>query len=158
MERNILEIAIRVGALVLLFTMLQSIPSFYPYLIENEKIKVANVIFNLIPFIVGVSLALLMWFFPNALLKYMSAGQLKEFNASASLETGLVACVGLFVVIYALADLAYHFVFYKLYMAEAGGYGDIPAANKANIFATVVELVLGCILMLRAKLISRSFG
>ncbi|SEQ52300.1 hypothetical protein SAMN03080615_01827 [Amphritea atlantica] len=157
-SKNILTVAIRIGAIVLAVNALQAFPNYYGlYLGDGEQAKSAFIAFTVVPTVLSMLFAIVAWFFPQSLLKTASFGKATDFELPTSIGAALFACIGLFLVLSSLVDLAYNFSYIRYFKQEFSYSAPLPAETKANLIATILELLLGVIVLVGNRGINKFF-
>ncbi len=155
-----LAILIRLFAIGLfIFSISQSSYFFYSIVFgvgQGFEISALQIFMSFfLPFVISVVL----WFFPvivaKSILKPEIDQAIKPINKDG-ISFLIIATLGLYVTFYALVDTVYYFSLWQI-SELSDGYGTIrnffPPDVKANIWATLIELVLGVLLILKSKTI-----
>ncbi len=151
-EKNILAVVIRIGAIVLIIDTLRAIPINWTFYSGTEE-HVGSIFmyFTLLPSVVAVCIALLASLYPLLLLKGLTLGQVGEIENADQLVVGLFAAIGLYILATGLSDLVYWQAYSRYFEEAAGMPTQLPISERANIMATIAEIVIGIGLMLGAK-------
>lgn len=134
-----------------------SLSSYLPALIQTDSwsewpalIIFANLAALAMPFLFGMFL----WLFPapvaNTIVRGAAAGSESETFLSHELERIGVALLGLYLFYRAVSDLTYQLMIHR---AKVAALGNVRAPDDfpALMTATVIELVLALIFLLRAN-------
>ena len=116
----------------------------------------ANLGFMAINLIIVWLAATILWVFPITLAKSFLAPELDlvvEPLATPSVLAIFVAAIGLFIFCYALVDLLYWVVY--MHLASLNSNFVLDSENKANTIATILQLLIGTILILKCRTISQ---
>lgn len=157
--KNILTIALRIGAIIILVNVLSQFPTYYSdYLSEGAKAQRLFILLTVIPSAFSVVMSILMWFYPQFFLKYFFIREKTEsenHSEASELATFLIGIIGLYILITAIADMFYHTSFVYEGRKIFGSNFELTPQNRAEIFATIVEIVLGGLLIFGNKIFSK---
>ena len=155
-KNDIIRLALKIGAIVIVVSSLSKIPPFFDYLDKDYGVfpSVSNVMFGLMPIIISLFISACMWFYPNQLLSNVFLRN--EIDESTNVSDSvigelLISILGLYVLSYAIPDIIFHIVFY----INIEGYRDaLRARDYASFVATIVEFVLGVYLIYGSKIVN----
>ena len=145
-------VAVRVIAIALLVYLLIQIPSAYSYYVLDAGA------FSYFPWITTISLALvcaILWLLPSTIAgilvpKNIQKIELGEFNPNA-IEQASITIIGLWLAIWAIPDLVNNIFAYLMF--DPGSHERLAVAN--SLVTTIVEFLVGIVLILRASGIHR---
>jgi hypothetical protein len=153
-REDIAAIASRLFAIFIAVTALRTIGTTFQVAYQSEVPKDASVyIFLAIILGTALSASLVLWFFPLSIARKLLP-VMKEPQPAVTWQSGnamelALAVFGFWILADAIADAFYWGSFYY-YVQQATGTGleTVGAAEKADMFVTVIELVLGSWLVL----------
>jgi len=119
-----------------------------------------SMLYRLLSVLSPLAIAVVIWLFPNTVASTIVPKYLDEspepISASSSLYI-VIAGIGLFVLSYALVDLAYWLTLIQLISDRTyqQGVADIIAESRAGIIATLFEITFSLVLILWSKSVSK---
>ena len=156
-SKSILEVALRIGAIIIVLIILEKIP-FNPtyYYIDGKLNWYMFTGFTLLPLLIILLVAILMWIMPDRFLKHISTNNevvTKDLDID-KLGTSLIAIVGLYIVSFSISDLVYHLTSIKMAISVLGSeFGMVPE-QIASLSATIAELIIGVFMIYGRRIIS----
>ncbi|MCP4705796.1 MAG: hypothetical protein GY865_14450 [candidate division Zixibacteria bacterium] len=149
-SKSMLIIALRIGAIIIAVTVIERVPLYVIDLGPNSHFDLYYItVFVILPNLVFLFFAAIMWFKPYLFLNHVSKNEFIEIknidiNKFASL---LIAILGLYILIFSTVDLINHVVSIK-YTKSFLGRDFVYSGNQIGaIVATIVEMVLGLLLI-----------
>ena len=156
-SKSILEVVLRIGAMIIVIMVLEKIPFNPGYYSMDGRINwymFAGL--TVLPFLIILYVAMLMWLSPDRFLKHISYNE--EINPKDldidKLGTALIAILGLYIVTFSIADLVFHLTSIKMVMSLLGSDFRMAADQIASLAATIVELALGLFLIYGRNILS----
>ena len=156
---NIIKIALKIGAIVIVVNSLNKLPPFFDYVLYSKGSQpiTASTVFGLFPCIFSLIIGCFMWFFPGQLLSNVFLRHDNEESTSVHesiIAELLISILGLYVLTYAIPDMVYHVVFYFNYTNLDGIKGPLRPSDYAAFVTTIFEIVLGAYLIYGSKIVN----
>lgn len=112
-----------------------------------------------ISFLVPIGVSLILWFFPVLIARSILSSEMDqdiEAVNKQSIFSILIASIGLFFCFRSIVDASYFFSLWQLLGAsEANAFEFFDRNQKANVWATGIELILALIFILKSKTLAR---
>ncbi len=156
-SKSILEVALRIGAIIIVLIILEKIPFNPTYYYIGDKLNWYMFTgMTLLPLLIILLVAISMWVSPDRFLNHISSK--KELNSKDldmdKLGTSLIAIVGLYIVTFSISDLVYHLTSIKMATSVLGSDFKMVPEQIASLAATIVELIIGVLLIYGRNIIS----
>ena len=103
-------------------------------------------------------ISFLLWFYPHLFLNHVFSHEKvdsEKYSDETSIAPTLIGIIGLYILVTAIADMSYHISFVYEGRKILGPQFELTHQNKAEIFATVVEIILGGVLIFGGNIFSR---
>lgn len=126
--------------------------------IQGRQVSILQIsVSAFIPFFIGIVL----WLFPVIVAKSILKSEINqeiEPTNKASIFSIMISTLGLYVSLYAFIDITYYFTLWQI-ASSPDNYGNtydlFSPETKANIWATIAELILGLFLIFKSKAIAK---
>ena len=157
-----LAIFVRLFAIALfIFAIQQSSYLFQLIIFGQIQLYQAPIFQIFLSLFIPIFISLVLWFFPVITAKSILKPEIDqdiEATSKLSIFFVIVSAIGLYVTFYALVDATYYFTLWQISNSpdSYGNYHDLFTPDiKDNIWATVVELAVGLILIFKGKTIAK---
>jgi len=158
-HKNILVLAIRIAAIILMLEVIESIPDIY-YRYSENLFPDPPVVFliSLLPTLIMLLLALFFWIFPTLLITSIVPDSEKiaaDPEHYKNLYFAFIAAIGFYIFIQGVLD-TFYFVALNYYINASTSLSTptVPS-NQAGFISSIFQLLFGLILILGHKGISK---
>ena len=153
--KSLFIIALRIAAIFIVVDVIEKFPFYYESHCIDGVLQMKSFLGQLvIPSTLLLFISALMWFYPDFLLKkvFLKEEVLEEGGIDVS-ELGalLISLIGLYILIYALADIVYHITFFSVLSDQLGNLFKPTPQKQAEMAATIAEIVFGFSLLFGSK-------
>ena len=144
-SKNMLAVVLRIGAIIVAINIIEKIPlNFGTFYIEGHLNWYMLIGFVILPNLIMLFVAALMWINPNIFLRHISEEETikleYDFEEIASM---LIAIAGLYIIAFSLSDLIYHITSIKVAKSIMGTDFRFMPDQVGSIAATIAELLIG---------------
>lgn len=154
-----LAILVRIFSILLILLALRQ-SSFLVGLVTGELNGLTvSVVFAISSVVIPILVAVFLWYFPMMVARKIVKSEMDQpieaMNAQ-SLLTVLILAIATYYLYFAIIDAVYWAALWQMSERSYGGQAplNLSQENKANMLATIIELLVSAILILKARTIS----
>ena len=153
--KSLLIIALRIGAVIIVVNALDKFPLLLGYYsTESGVSSSAFITMSLIPLLISLLIAILMWFMPNFFLnKVFFRDNVEDRNVVNGTELGhlFISLIGLYILATAVADIVYHVGLVNEAKRQIGNSFEMLPSDFASFIATIAEAIIGSVLIFGSR-------
>jgi hypothetical protein len=153
-HRNILIIILKLASIFLIIQVLETLPVQYGSHLNTDDPYLRSAFFStvLFPNLIKIAVALVLWFFPNSLIKSVIPDT--ELTSEHSdfyknLDVAVLTGVGIYLMAFSIADVTYYFVLKNELSQQFGS--SLEPQDHAALVASVIQLVIGAVIIFGNK-------
>jgi len=156
----LLALGLRIAAIVLFSSVLQKIPDQFATIKGYEELVTSHYFWLsvVLPDLILIMFSALLWFKPELIMRKFLREEMQTSvnNDFSHLSVVLLSAIGLYLALNATADISYYYFKWRLLRDHLSYLSpEIDPVDLAGIYASIVEIILGALLIFGSSLVTK---